>query len=78
MHVAERSLYINIARCLWGFNISKEIGSDGAVVEPETEMVRGFLSVPKPFKAKITVRSEKHAAVIREDMKNAKLGGNSQ
>ncbi|EXJ86782.1 hypothetical protein A1O3_03736 [Capronia epimyces CBS 606.96] len=66
VHVAERSLYINIVRTLWGFNISKAVGTDGGIIEPETEMVRGFLSVPKPFTADITIRSAKHAAVMRK------------
>ncbi|KAF9891617.1 hypothetical protein FE257_003628 [Aspergillus nanangensis] len=65
VHVAEKSLYINIARTLWGFNISKKIGSDGMEIEPDTSMVRGFLSVPNPFECSITSRSKRHAEVIR-------------
>ena len=67
LHVAERSLYINIVRTLWGFNISKAIGPDGGVIEPDTAMIRGFLSVPTPFPCQITVRSEGHARVMREE-----------
>ena len=66
VHVAERSLYINMVRTLWGFNISKKKGSDGGLIEPTTRMVRGFLSVPEPFECQITVRSPKHARLIRE------------
>jgi hypothetical protein len=47
IHVAERLLYINIVRTLWGFNITKLVGADGRTIEPDTSMIRGFLSVPK-------------------------------
>ncbi|TVY92823.1 Cytochrome P450 monooxygenase [Lachnellula willkommii] len=66
VHVAERSLYIGVVRTLWGFNISKVKGTKGDFIEPETGMVRGFLSVPKPFECEITPRSAKHAKIIRE------------
>ena len=72
VHVAERSLFINIVRTLWAFNIEKARDKAGNVVEPETERVSGFLSVPKPFKANITVRSPQHEQVIREAYKKAR------
>ena len=75
VHVAERSLYINIVRTLWGFNIEKHTGADGKIVEPETGMVRGFLSVPKPFQAKIRVRSPEHERVIRREFGEAEKRG---
>lgn len=75
MHVAERSLYINIARVLWGFNISKKKGSDGQFVEPTQAMVRGFMSVPEPFDCDITPRSQKHAQFMREEFTRAEKEG---
>jgi hypothetical protein len=75
VHVAERSLFINIVRTLWGFNIEKSRDKAGNVVEPETEMAPGFLSVPKPFKAHITVRSPQHEKVIREAYEEAQAKG---
>lgn len=66
VHVAEKSLYINIARVIWGFDIAKRKDSSGAVLEPDMSMVRGFLSVPKPFECSITPRSRDHAARIKE------------
>ncbi|PYH70765.1 uncharacterized protein BO88DRAFT_486863, partial [Aspergillus vadensis CBS 113365] len=38
VHVAERSLYIDIARTLWGLSIWKNIGADGKIIEPTTSM----------------------------------------
>ena len=75
VHVAERSLYINMVRTLWGFNISKAIGSDGKVIEPDTAMIRGFLSVPTPFPCQITPRTARHAEIMREDFKEAEARG---
>ncbi|THW34274.1 cytochrome P450 [Aureobasidium pullulans] len=72
VHVAERSLYINIVRTLWGFNIRKIKGPDGRLVEPELGMIRGFLSVPKPFDCEITPRSAQHVKVIREEFEKEK------
>lgn len=75
VHVAERSLFINIARVLWAFNISKKIGPDGKPIEPTQAMVRGFMSVPEEFECDILPRSEKHAEIIREDFEKAKKEG---
>lgn len=42
IHVAERSLYINIVRTLWGFNLNKGKGPANEVFEPPSNMFRGF------------------------------------
>ncbi|KAJ5631949.1 hypothetical protein N7490_008288 [Penicillium lividum] len=76
VHVAERSLYIIIARTLWAFNIAKMKGPDGQVIEPPISMVRGFFSIPSPFACAITPRSDRHATIIQESWKNAKIIGN--
>jgi cytochrome P450 len=75
IHVAERSLYINISRVLWGFNISKKIGADGKPIEPTQKMVRGFMSVPEEFECDIKPRSEKHAQVMRDAFAKAEKEG---
>ncbi|KAF2809407.1 cytochrome P450 [Mytilinidion resinicola] len=75
VHVAERSLYINMVRTLWGFNIGKKRGSHGGFVEPTTRMVRGFLSVPEPFECQITARSPERARVIRDTFAEAAKHG---
>lgn len=75
VHVAEKSLYINIVRTLWGFNIGKASGPDGKLVEPETAMVRGFLSVPEPFECSIKVRSPQHEKIMRSNFAKAEKEG---
>lgn len=75
IHVAERSLYINIVRTLWGFDINRNKGADGKLEELDTTMVRGFLSVPVKFSCNISPRSAKHAAVIREAVQEVEQSG---
>lgn len=75
VHVAERSLYINIVRVLWGFDISKKKGPDGKLLEPDTRMVRGFLSVPEEFECEILPRSSKHEKLMRETFAAAEEEG---
>lgn len=68
-------MFINIARMLWSFNFSKKIGLDGVVIEPDTNTEKGWMTVPKKFVCDITVRSEKHAAVIRDAFVDAESRG---
>ena len=67
IHVAEKSLYINIARTLWGFEIGKSKDQAGNQVEPGLEMVKGFLSQPKKFRANLRARSATHVNTIRRE-----------
>lgn len=71
MHVAERSLFINIARVLWGFNLNKKIGKDGKVVEVTSKMAPGFFSVPEQFECDIRPRSGKHAELMKKEWEKA-------
>lgn len=75
VHVAERSLYINIVRTLWGFKISKAVDASGKHIEPTTVMVRGFLSVPEKFAATFESRSPAHRKVIEETWAQAEKDG---
>jgi cytochrome P450 len=75
IHVAEKSLYINIIRTLWGFDIRRSKGADGKLEDLDTTMVRGFLSVPVKYHCDISPRSAKHATVIRESFKQAQKEG---
>lgn len=64
-HIAENSVFLNIAKIMWGFNISTA-DDGGAGVDPDKDWTTGFLTKPLPFEAKFTVRSQQHEAVIRE------------
>ena len=53
MHVAEQSLFINLARLLWGFNIelAKDENGQPIPVDFTTASLRpGFMSNPKPYR----------------------------
>lgn len=75
VHVAERSLFINIVRVIWGFNINKAKGPDGRLIEPTTAMVPGFLSIPEPFDCEFVPRSARHDKIIREEFTKAEAIG---
>jgi cytochrome P450 len=75
VHVAERSLFINVSRVLWGFNLNKKTGKDGKEVEVNTKMEPGFMSVPEPFDCDIKPRSEAHAKIMREESERAEREG---
>lgn len=67
-HIAMNSLYINIARVLWAFDVEPAVDVDGKKVEVDTfAYSQGFNSGPLPFKARFVPRSaERKAAVERE------------
>jgi len=68
MHIAERSLFLGISRMLWGFNFEKATDGDGKEITPDiNKLTEGLFVMPQPFPAKITPRSEKHAARIRQE-----------
>jgi cytochrome P450 len=71
MHIAERSLFLAMARLLWAFEFGPGHG-DGLLPDPE-DLTEGFLVQPKPFKARILVRDKEKARVVREEW--AKMEG---
>lgn len=51
MHVAERSLFLSIARILWGFNIARAKDAAGNEIEVDRdEMTSAIAARPLPFK----------------------------
>lgn len=68
MHVADRSLLFAVSRLLWAFNIDKALDGEGNEVVPDPEkLTQGFILQPEPFPARISPRSDRHAAVLRKD-----------
>ena len=71
MHIAERSLFLAIARIVWAFNIDKPIGPDGEPVDADIEDLVGGVAVqPNDFRIDMTPRSQKKADMIREAWKH--------
>lgn len=67
VHLAEKSLFLNISRVLWAFDLSKKkdpAGGPGGVVEPEAGMVPGWMTIPLPFVCDIRCRSGEKRELI--------------
>lgn len=91
MHVAERSLFINIARLLWGFDIDLKRGDDGEIIPVDFSLLGtlgGSNCSPSPFAcgiipcfwgnsdwADIKVRSAHHERILREEWEQAQKVG---
>lgn len=68
IHLAERALFIAIAKLLWAFSIQHKLDSAGnpipVDVSPSTAYSDGFLNQCRPFVVDIKPRSEKRREVI--------------
>ncbi|TGJ86889.1 hypothetical protein E0Z10_g1858 [Xylaria hypoxylon] len=69
IHLAERELFVGIAKLLWGFDFAPQI--DAATgqplpvdANPETGYSEGFLVCPKPFPCVVTPRSSTRRETI--------------
>lgn len=71
VHIAHNSLFINIARLFWAFNIRKSTDESGNPIEPSTAAQPGFLLTPVKFPCKFEARSDKHAAIIEQTWSEA-------
>ena len=74
--LAEQSIFINIAKILWAFNVSKARDAEtGAEVPVDLfAFTDGFNSLPLPFRCAIKVRSEAHARVVEREWEDAQEG----
>ncbi|KAF8176725.1 cytochrome P450 [Mycena galopus ATCC 62051] len=67
-HLASNSMYLNVARILWGFDLSKARNEEGHEIEVDTfAYTDGFNSVPLPFPMSIIPRSPGHLAIIERE-----------
>ena len=65
-HIAHNSLFINIARIFWAFDIRKSVDGEGNVVEPSTDALPGFLLTPVKFACRFEARSRNHKRIIEK------------
>lgn len=78
IHLAEKSLFINVARILWGFNICLAKDEEGGDIELDfstQSLQKGSSSVTKPFPCDIKPRSQHHESIMREECQLAKEQG---
>jgi cytochrome P450 len=74
MHIAERSMFLAIARLLWAFEFHCTVDEQGREVRPDSEdLTDGFLVHPKHFPASIVPRDGDKVRVVREEW--AKMEG---
>ena len=66
IHLAERNLFIGVAKLLWAFEFREPHGASSDV-SPETGASQGFLHCPKDYECSVTLRSEaKRGTILRE------------
>lgn len=77
IHLAERNLFISIAKLLWAFNFEKQVDENGQTVEPDmdygTGYSEGFIVCTNAFPCKVTPRSEKRVDTITREFKQAEV-----
>jgi cytochrome P450 len=71
IHLAERNMFLSIAKLLWAFNFEEDVGVDGKPLmndsDPVTGYHQGFLYCAKPYGCKPVVRSERiRETIVRE------------
>ena len=65
MHIAERSLFLAMARMLWAFKFEKARDDQGNLITPDIDnLTQGLFVLPEKFPAVIKPRSEHHAELI--------------
>ena len=70
--MAMNSLFINVARCLWAFDVLPAIDGKGKeVVVDDLAYSQGFNSGPLPFKARFVARSKERRRVVEKAWEEA-------
>jgi cytochrome P450 len=69
IHLAERTLFIAIAKLLWAFEF-REKPDKPVDVNPQTGYTSGIVRTPKPFECKILVRGRE--GVIEREFEDAR------
>lgn len=71
-HVAMNSLFINIARLLWAFDIENTLDEAGNTVKVDPlAYTQGFNSGPLPFQARFVVRSAEKKKALEQEWNDA-------
>ena len=75
IHLAERNLFLGMAKLLWAFEFSESKDENGNAipldVDPQSAYLEGFLRCPKPFDCDIRVRSAARRATIMKEFDEA-------
>lgn len=72
MHLAERSLFLGMARILWAFDIVPVNDAQGKPILPDIEeLTQGLVVLPQPFKVQFKPRSEKRRQLVEQEWAQA-------
>ena len=72
MHLAERSLFLGMARILWAFDVVPQLDSAGNPIIPNIEdLTQGLVILPQPFKVQFKPRSEKRRLMVEQEWAEA-------
>lgn len=66
IHLAERNLFVGMAKLLWAFDFRKRVDDDSTV-----KSSIGFLQCVSDYDCVIKVRSEKRAETIKREFRDA-------
>lgn len=65
-HLADASIYLTVAQSLASLDIKKAVDREtGKVIEPQLGLLPGVVAHPKPYRCRITPRSERHDELIQ-------------
>jgi cytochrome P450 len=70
IHLAERNLFIGVAKLLWAFEFLEPPGSESDM-SPESGASQGFLHCPKDYGCAIRLRSQEKRDTIMREFKEA-------
>lgn len=75
IHLAERNLFLGVAKLLWAFSFEPNIDAEGREIpvdaNSDTGYTEGFLVSPKPFDCRIRPRSEARRETIMREFSDA-------
>ncbi|CCM05165.1 uncharacterized protein FIBRA_07374 [Fibroporia radiculosa] len=71
--LAVDSLWIAVATICATFDISKALDEKGMPIEPDVEFTSTLLSRPKPFKCRITPRSQAVASLVEQSLEQSSI-----
>ncbi|KAH8804413.1 putative cytochrome P450 [Xylogone sp. PMI_703] len=75
IHLAERNLFLGLAKFIWAFSVEPGVDEKGNTIEPsfdpETDYSEGFLVCAKDFPCIIMPRSEARRRTIMKEYENA-------
>ncbi|EXJ63278.1 uncharacterized protein A1O5_11599 [Cladophialophora psammophila CBS 110553] len=75
IHLAERNLFLGMAKLLWAFSFEKQIDEAGRVMEPDTNYATGWseglITCTKDFPCKVVPRSAERVQTIMREFAQA-------